>query len=610
MFIAAGAPLLLIPFIMKSMPESLPFLIAHHDDSHLRQVVSRLQPGLRMEAHEEFLVPAEDRAEGAPVGKLFHDGRGLSTVMFWIAFFMGLFMIYALSSWLTKLMAMSGYSLGSALTFFLVLQCGAMVGAISGGWLADKFHIKYVLIVMYVLGAVFLYMMTVKTSQEVLYVIVALVGATTTGTQILTYAYAGQFYPTAIRSTGIGFASGVGRAGAILAPILIGFLVSLNLPLSQNFLVIASAGLMGAIAVAFISHRVSASAHHIDATREDVLPASIARCCGCSGLTGGRAFCGDWRAPGPVPHGRTQRMSLQQAYRHKRIAAADAVRQVRNGDFIIVPTGVGEPPTLLDGAVGAAPRFSRREGRADSCDAQVRLHRPGHRGTRASCRLLLRRRHPRRRAGGLDRLHSQLLLRDPEPDRTRADSCRRRIHAWRRRWTPTAISPSAWAPTTPWPPIAQARAVVLEVNPNVPFAYGNCHVHISQVAALVESSEPVLEVGLPKIGPVQVAIGKYVADMIEDGSTLQIGYGGIPDAVVMQLTHKHDLGHPHRDDRRRHPDAGGERRRHEPAQELPAGKDGCDLRSRLQQALPLHGPQPGAGNSSGRLHQRSLRWPG
>ena len=90
--------------------------------------------------------------------------------------------------------------------------------------------------------------------------------------------------------------------------------------------------------------------------------------------------------------------------------------------------------------------------------------------------------------------------------------------------------------------IAKARAVVLEVNPNVPFAFGNCHVHISQVAALVESDQPVLEVGLPRIGPVQEAIGKYVADMIDDGSTLQIGYGGIPDAVVMQLTSKHDLG--------------------------------------------------------------------
>jgi acyl-CoA hydrolase len=90
--------------------------------------------------------------------------------------------------------------------------------------------------------------------------------------------------------------------------------------------------------------------------------------------------------------------------------------------------------------------------------------------------------------------------------------------------------------------IKKARAVVLEVNPNVPYALGHCHVHISQVTALVESQEPVMEVGLPKIGPVQEAIGKYVADMIDDGSTLQIGYGGIPDAVVMQLTSKHDLG--------------------------------------------------------------------
>jgi acyl-CoA hydrolase len=90
--------------------------------------------------------------------------------------------------------------------------------------------------------------------------------------------------------------------------------------------------------------------------------------------------------------------------------------------------------------------------------------------------------------------------------------------------------------------VARARAVVLEVNPQVPFANGNCHVHISQVTALVEDSQPVLEVGLPKIGPVQQAIGRYVADMIDDGSTLQIGYGGIPDAVVMQLTDKKDLG--------------------------------------------------------------------
>lgn len=90
--------------------------------------------------------------------------------------------------------------------------------------------------------------------------------------------------------------------------------------------------------------------------------------------------------------------------------------------------------------------------------------------------------------------------------------------------------------------IEKARTIVLEVNPNVPFAYGNNLVHISQVSAVVEDNSPIYEVGLPVIGPVQEAIGRYVADFIKDGSTLQIGLGAIPDAVVMQLTHKHDLG--------------------------------------------------------------------
>ncbi len=271
-FIAAGAPLALIPFILKSMPESLPFLVAHRDDSHLRQIVSRIQPGLQMAPQEEFLVPAEDKAGGVPIARLFKDGRGPSTVMFWIAFFTGLFMIYALSTWLTKLMAMSGYSLGSALSFVIALNVGAMLGAIGGGWLADRFHIKWVLVAMYALGGVFLYLMTVKTSTDMMYLIIGAVGACSTGAQIVAYAYCGQFYPMSIRSTGIGMASGVGRSGAIAAPLLIGLIVSLKLPLEQNFLLIGAAGIVGAIALAFIDHRRSASAHDADATLEQAIP--------------------------------------------------------------------------------------------------------------------------------------------------------------------------------------------------------------------------------------------------------------------------------------------------------------------------------------------------
>lgn len=188
--------------------------------------------------------------------------------MFWIAFFTGLFMIYALSSWLTKLMAMSGYSLGSALSFVIALNVGAMVGAIGGGWLADRFHIKWVLVTMYALGGVFLVLMTIKMPTELLYLVIAAVGACSTGAQIVAYAYCGQFYPMAIRSTGIGMAAGIGRTGAIAAPLLIGLIVSLKLPLEQNFLVIGAFGIIGSIALAFIRHGGPASVGPQEAARE------------------------------------------------------------------------------------------------------------------------------------------------------------------------------------------------------------------------------------------------------------------------------------------------------------------------------------------------------
>ena len=259
-FLAAGVPVLLIPFIMKGLPESMPFLVKRNRLVELQQTLVRMEPSYRAERGDHFEVPRADRVQGAPIGKLFQDGRGFSTVMFWIAFFMCLFMVYALSSWLAKLMAGAGYSLGSALTFVLVLNFGAVLGAVGGGWLADRFHIKYVLVAMYVLAAISITLLGYPVPTAVLFVLVGLAGASTIGTQIVTYAYAGQFYPTAIRSTGIGWASGVGRSGAILAPIVIGTLVGMALPLQQNFMAIAIPAVIAAVSVALISHEKSASA--------------------------------------------------------------------------------------------------------------------------------------------------------------------------------------------------------------------------------------------------------------------------------------------------------------------------------------------------------------
>jgi len=234
-------------------------------------------------------------------------------------------------------------------------------------------------------------------------------------------------------------------------------------------------------------------------------------------------------------------MSVQQSYVQKRTSANDAVQWVNDGDVIVVPTGVGEPPALL------AALSEQRHSFTDVKVAQIlALRKFGYIDPQTVDHV----RHVALFYGGATRSGGQegwidfipnyfseipsLIQRGQMPaDVVFSMASPMDAHGY--------FALSLGADYT-MAAVAKARAVVLEVNPNVPFAFGNCHVHVSQVSALVESNEPVLEVGLPQIGAVQEAIGKYVAELIEDGSTLQIGYGGIPDAVVMQLTAKHDLG--------------------------------------------------------------------
>ncbi|MFJ4156215.1 MFS transporter [Pseudomonas sp. NPDC089752] len=261
-FYAAALPVLLIPFILKTMPNSFGYMLKHADQDKLREVARRIQPQLDLGVSVQITGnPAVLGKQEAPVRNLFKDGRGFSTLMIWVAFMTGLFMVYALNSWLTKLMAMAGFSLGSALNFVIVFNVGAIAGALGGGWLSDRLNIKYVLVSFYIVGAIALTMMGYTRSTALLYAVVFVVGASTLGTQLLAYAYAGDFYPSTIRSAGVGFASGVGRIGAIAAPVLIGWLVSMNLPLERNFLAISLAGLMGAFAVTLINQACADSSH-------------------------------------------------------------------------------------------------------------------------------------------------------------------------------------------------------------------------------------------------------------------------------------------------------------------------------------------------------------
>jgi len=234
-------------------------------------------------------------------------------------------------------------------------------------------------------------------------------------------------------------------------------------------------------------------------------------------------------------------VSIHELYRNKCMTAEQAIRLVQDNDSIIIPTAVGEPPTLL---------------------TALSLHRRDFHGVRTSQILAVRKydyfdqntadniRHTALFYGPASRAAGQQGWSDFIPNYFSEipDMIRRGqipadvVFAMASPMDAHGYFSISLGTDYTMAAIAKARAVILEVNCNVPHAFGACHVHISKVAALVENDDPITEVGLPTIGPVQQAIGNYVADHIDDGSTLQIGYGGIPDAVVMQLTKKKNLG--------------------------------------------------------------------
>lgn len=269
MFYAAAVPLLLLPVIMLYLPESVGFLVRQGRGDEARALLKRVDPSRELQA-DDVLEMADAKGKGVAALELFREGRAVRTLAIWVAFFCCLLMVYALSSWLPKLMANAGYSLGSSLSFLVALNCGSVVGAIFGGWLGDRMNLPRVLVAFFVIAAVSISLLGFKSPTPVLYLLIAIAGATTIGTQILLYACAAQFYGLAIRSTGLGWASGIGRNGAIVGPLLGGALLGIELPLQLNFMAFAIPGAIAALAMtvfAVSSQRASAPAVELAAAK-------------------------------------------------------------------------------------------------------------------------------------------------------------------------------------------------------------------------------------------------------------------------------------------------------------------------------------------------------
>ena len=124
-----------------------------------------------------------------------------------------------------------------------------MAGALLGGRLGDRLNLVKVVICFFAAAMVSISLLGINSPMPVLYLLIFVAGATTIGTQILLYAGAAQLYGLSIRATGLGWASGIGRNGAIVGPLLGGALMAIELPLQLNFMAFAIPGAIAALAM-------------------------------------------------------------------------------------------------------------------------------------------------------------------------------------------------------------------------------------------------------------------------------------------------------------------------------------------------------------------------
>ena len=247
-FFFGALPILFLPFLAKSLPDSVGSLVAKNDYKGIQKILVKVNPTYTPSENENFILN-KPKQDSSPVKNLFTEKRGFLTVMIWLTYFMSLLMIYGLNTWLPKFMTEAGFPLGSSLSFLLALNVGATVGAILMGWLADRWGVGRALILFFIIATISITSLGFATNMVLLYVMVAIAGAATVGTQNLTHSYTSQFYPITMRSTALGWALAVGRIGGILGPTIGGILLASNLTLQFNFMIFAIPGLIAALAV-------------------------------------------------------------------------------------------------------------------------------------------------------------------------------------------------------------------------------------------------------------------------------------------------------------------------------------------------------------------------
>lgn len=248
-FLVGGLlPLLLLPALVLWLPESLYFLtLKQRGRRRVLDALSRIDPAFRPQPELQPAAREEGEAR-VPFARLFEAGRGSGTLMLWSVFFVNLMVFYFLQNWLPSIFTDAGLAQESAILMATLISFGGIVAGLITGPLMDRYNAYRVLALLYLCGTVLVAAIG-AAGPAWLALVTFGAGFCVSGAQKSVNALAVLFYPTAMRSTGVGWALGIGRFGAILGPVIGGWLLALGWSAAELFQLAALPMLVAALVI-------------------------------------------------------------------------------------------------------------------------------------------------------------------------------------------------------------------------------------------------------------------------------------------------------------------------------------------------------------------------
>jgi MFS transporter, AAHS family, 4-hydroxybenzoate transporter len=247
-YVGGAIPLVIGVLMTAALPESLQFLALRGKGSEkLGKWIKRLDPSVSVSSTTKYIL-REQKSGGVPIVRLFSEGRAAGTALLWVINFMNLLNLYFLASWLPTVVSAAYGSVRNAALVGTTLQIGGVLGTFLFSWLVER--IGFIPVLGAAFSAACLAIALIGQPAlplTFLFVIVFVAGLCVVGGQGAVNALAATYYPTNLRSTGVGSGLGVGRIGGIAGPYIAGALIGIGWMPRELFYAAAVPALVSAV---------------------------------------------------------------------------------------------------------------------------------------------------------------------------------------------------------------------------------------------------------------------------------------------------------------------------------------------------------------------------